>query len=192
MSALDESPLIPGLEVLVRLTGANAPPLSGVLLGTTHGKINLRMNQWIEPASRVSATFANITLSGEVVYCMRKDTSYQTCIAMVSEINQRREPRIPVRQPGRIIILSCDGSESTEGTLLDLSASGMRLEMSHRVETGTMIFFVTESAAVAGEVRYCQQRRSGHFEAGVQITVILPQTESQQKSRQGPLEQYSR
>lgn len=172
---LDESSPTVDPEVSLHLTGTNTPPRSCTLLGVSHGKIHLRTTQWIEPASRVTAIFAHITLAGEVVYCTRKDDAYRACIAMISESenDQRREPRIPVRQPGTIIVLSDEGSESTQGTLLDLSKSGMRLDISHRVETGTMVFFVTDSNAVAGEVRYCHQRRSGYFEAGVEIVDIM-------------------
>jgi hypothetical protein len=153
--------------------------------------MQLLTNQWIEPASPVTATFGHITFPGEIVYCTRKDTGYRACIALISENDQRREPRLSVRQPGRIVALSGDGSESSQGTLLDVSASGMRLETSRRFETGAMIFYVTESVVIVGEVRHCEQKRRTHFEAGVQITAVLSDIESQQKAREGILKAQS-
>ena len=61
---------------------------------------------------------------------------------------------------------------------MDLAVSGMRLEIPHSVEAGTMIYVETESALIAGEVRHCRKGREDRFEAGVQVTDILYGTTS--------------
>ena len=118
--------------------------------------MHIRANDWIEPASRVSAMIGRITVSGEVVYCTRKDTWYRACIALNSENEGRREPRLPVRLPGSVVVLSGDGGEqAVEGLVLDVSVSGMRLRIPQGVETETMIFVEMASTLVVGEVRHC-------------------------------------
>jgi hypothetical protein len=80
------------------------------------------------------------------------------------------------------LALSENGSKSSRGTLLGVSVSGMRLDISHRVETGTMIFVETESVLVVGEVRYCNERQKGRFDAGVEVTDVLSDIKSVQNS----------
>jgi len=170
-----ESSLLSGREVLVSLTENNALRLSCVFLGTEHGKMHLRTEQWIEPLSRVNAEIAQITIPGQVVDCVQEGTGYRVCISMnSSDAGKRREPRFPVRKPGKVVILGEKSAESSEGVMLDASVSGIRIEMAHRVDIGTMIFFVTDSTVLAGEVRYCHQRRSRHFEAGIEISIFWP------------------
>jgi hypothetical protein len=182
MSDLDQSTRISGPEIFIHLPGANAPSRSCTVLGIAHGQMHIRTDRWIEPATLVLAVFARITLAGEVVYCTRKDSWYRACIGVISEDDQRREPRLSVRQPGTINALADNGNESAEGTLLDLSVSGMRVEVPHRIQPGTMILVETRSAVVAGEVRHCLKGRDGRFEAGIEITDILSGLEGKEKS----------
>ena len=179
-----ESGRIFGPDVLLHLTGTGTPPLPCALLGIERGKMHIRANDWIEPASRVSAMIGRITVSGEVVYCTRKETWYRTCIALNSENEGRREPRLPVRLPGAVIALSGDGSEqSVQGVVIDVSLSGMRLRIPQSVADGTMIFVEMASTLVVGEVRRCIAGENGHFEAGIEITDVLSDIKSPQDSR---------
>jgi hypothetical protein len=175
MIPLDESAATSGPELLLHLAGTNVPPRSCILLGIAHGKMHVRSDRWLEPGSPVSARFARHTLSGKVLYCTRKETWFRTCIELTAADDQRRsEPRLGVHQCGSVITLSGNRSESSvPGTLLDLAVSGMRLEIPHSVEAGTMIYVETESALMAGEVRHCRKGREGWFEAGVLVTDIL-------------------
>jgi hypothetical protein len=144
--------------------------------------MHIRADNFIEPATTVSASVGHITVSGEVAYCTRKDTWYRTCIALSSENDRvRREPRLPIRVPGAILALSGDGNEqSVQGLVLDVSISGMRVKIPQPVQTGTMIFVEMSSTLVVGEVRHCVAGQNGQFEAGIEITDILSDTKSQQ------------
>ena len=175
MIVLDESAADSGPDLLLHLAGANVPPRSCILLGLAHGKMHVRSDRWIEPSSPVTAQFARHTLSGKVLYCARKETWFRICIELTTREDQRRsEARLIVRQSGTVITLCGSRSESSvPGTLLDLAVSGMRLEIPHSVEAGTMIYVETESALIAGEVRHCREGHEGRFEAGVQVTDIL-------------------
>jgi len=45
-----------------------------------------------------------------------------------------------------------------------------------------MIFVETESVLVVGEVRYCNERQKGRFDAGVEVTDVLSDIKSVQNS----------
>lgn len=144
--------------------------------------MHIRANEWIEPASRVSAILGRVTISGEVVYCTRKDTWYRACIALNSENEGRREPRLPVQLPGAVIALSGEGERSVPGVVVDVSLSGLRLRIPQSVDSGTMIFVEMASTLVVGEVRHCIGK-NGHFEVGIEITDVLSDIKSRQDSR---------
>ena len=183
MPALGESRLVSGPAVLLQLTGTSSPPQSCILLGIEHGKMHVRTDKWIEPASQVTAEFARVAISGEIEYCTRKDNWYRACIAMDRGADDgRRDPRLPVTLSGKVITLSDNGSDSVDGKIHDLSVSGMLVELSHLAEVGSMIFVETDSTLVIGEVRHCHDGRNGHFEVGVEITDILPDIKLQQSS----------
>lgn len=177
------SALTSGPEVRLRLQGVKEKFFQCILLGMEQGKMHVRSDRWIEPASFVSAVFSHLTFSGEVLYCTRKDTWYRICIDLLAGEEQRRsEPRLAVHQHGTVIALSDDRSESkTPGVLLDLAVAGMRVELPQRVEPGAMIYFETESELVAGQVRRCHQYPDGRFEAGVEVTEILSGGRGEQK-----------
>jgi hypothetical protein len=184
MAVLQDFGVFSGPQVLLRLAGSKTEPCACTLLGITHGKMHLRSEQWIEPASLVSATFNRLTVSGEVLYCTWKDAWYRTSIDLISEDDQRRrEPRLLVGQHGTVISLSGNGNDfSAPGVLIDLAVSGMRLEVPRHADPGTMIYVETESALIVGEVRHCHQGPTGSFEAGVQITDILSDRNSRQNT----------
>jgi hypothetical protein len=144
------------------------------MLGLAEGKLHVRSAQWIEPSSRIRAQFEHHSFSGEVQYCTRKDTWFRVCIDLMAEQEQRREPRISLCQKGRVTTLSNAGPLSAPGMLLDLAIAGMRIELPHEVEPGTMIYIETDTTLIAGEVRHCRKGSEGNFEAGVAVTDVLP------------------
>lgn len=175
-----EASRITGPEVILSLTGTSDAPRSCLLLGIERGEMHIRAERWIEPGSLVGAKFARLNLSGEVLYCTKKDTWYLICVALSSgEYRSRRDPRLAIRQPAR---LSADGSESAQGIILDVSISGMRLRTSHRVEAGTMVFVETSGNLVVGVVRHCRERQADQFDTGIEVTDILSDEASPQSS----------
>jgi hypothetical protein len=183
---------VSGPEILLQLIGTDSPPHSCILLGIEHGEIHIRADEWIEPGSHVNATFARISVAGEVLHCTRKDGWCRISVAVNSTHDLgRRQPRLPVYLPGSVVAFSGNGSDSGRGTLLDVSISGMRLDTSHRVEVGAMIFVETRSVLVVGEVRYCNKREKGGYDAGVEVTDVLSDIKSAQNS-QGVLKKIRR
>jgi hypothetical protein len=183
MRAIDNPPKISGPEIFLNLVGTKTSPRSCTVLGIANGIMHIRLDQWVEPATQVLAIFSRITLSGEVVYCASKESWYRTSIAINGGIDRRHGPRLSVLQPTMVTALSNNGSASSEGMLLDFSVCGIRVNMPHGVETGTMIFVETESAVVVGEVRHSHEKRGGCFEGGIEITDVLSSPEGRRKSR---------
>ena len=81
---------------------------------------------------------------------------------------RRREPRYPCNDPVMVRVLPGDGSR-VPGTLVDVSRSGLRLEVGiPLVKGGEIEIVLSKQIAIFGKVRHC--RRSGDkYQAGVLI-----------------------
>jgi hypothetical protein len=83
-------------------------------------------------------------------------------------MERRREARYPTNDPAEIRILPLSGPR-LPSTVIDVSRSGLRLEVSTQLARGLQVEVVLPAkAAVFGEVRYC--RRAGDaFHVGIRI-----------------------
>ncbi|MGA2711747.1 MAG: PilZ domain-containing protein, partial [Bryobacteraceae bacterium] len=125
--------------------------------------------------TRVFVKFKKVTLEAIVQYSNPKDAGYRLCLSVTGEPERRRrEPRLPVHQPATITSL-CDGAIVFEGTLTDLSRSGLRAQIREPLMVGTIVCVETQTTIVVGEIRHCGER-DGHYEIGVEITDILTDT----------------
>jgi len=81
---------------------------------------------------------------------------------------RRREPRYPANDPVEVCILE-SRSERVRGTILDISRSGLRLELQAPVAMSVHLEIILPNRAVIfGETRYCR-RHSDTFQLGVSI-----------------------
>ncbi len=95
-----------------------------------------------------------------------------------SGAERRREPRYPCNDPVEIRILPGDGSR-VPATLMDVSRSGLRLELGTPVPKGTEIeILLSKQLAVSGRVRHCR-RVGAKYQAGI---LILQAIDSSQPS----------
>ena len=144
------------------------------LFGLDQGKMHVRNDLWIEPESHVRVQFGRLKFSGIVLYCIRKDGHYSTCIDLMPGHEERREPRLSIQRGGHVTALGGSRqSAGAPGVLLDLAVSGMRVHVPYEVAPGTMLFVEMETELVAGEVRRCTKASNGNYEAGVAITDVL-------------------
>ena len=74
-----------------------------------------------------------------------------------SPSGRRREARYPTNDPAKIRILSWDDPERLAGTVLDVSRSGMRVEVAKPLPTGTRGEVILDRASNYGEIRYCRR-----------------------------------
>jgi len=95
-----------------------------------------------------------------------------------SGAERRREPRYPCKDPVEVRIISGDGSR-VPATLMDVSRSGLRLELGTPVPKGTEIeILLSKQLAVSGRVRHCR-RVGAKYQAGI---LILQAIDSSQPS----------
>ena len=90
---------------------------------------------------------------------------------------RRQEARYPTNDPADVQILPWNGTRVfVPATVINISKSGLRLEMDRMLAKGMRVEIVIKprKLVVFGEVRYC--RKSGsHFHAGVLIeTLVFP------------------
>jgi hypothetical protein len=85
-----------------------------------------------------------------------------------SGAERRREPRYPCNDPVEIRIIPGAGSR-IPGTLLDVSRSGLRIELDSAVPKGTQVeILLSRQLEVSGRVRHCR-RVGAKYQAGVLI-----------------------
>jgi hypothetical protein len=187
MGAAEKILTVFGPEVQLQVEGFNNRHYPCKVLGLTRGKLHVRAEELLPPGLRVVVSFAHIKITGEVEYCTPKDKWFRACIAITSENEQRRGPRVAIRENSEITALSgssqSGGIGTTKGMIVDLSVSGMGLRMSHFVEQETMLFVETRSAVIAGEVRYCREGSDGWFDVGIDVSDILSQPKEQESGR---------
>jgi hypothetical protein len=86
-----------------------------------------------------------------------------------SPAERRREVRYPANDPVEICILDAAGTPRFAGTVVDVSRSGLRVEVPTPVGKGARIEIVLpDRAIVFGEIRYCR-RAADCFHLGVAI-----------------------
>jgi len=92
--------------------------------------------------------------------------------SVTSPVQKRREPRYPCNDPVKVRILSM-GSPLFAATVLDVSRSGLRLELATPIAKGSEVeVTVRDYVVIFGEIRYCR-RTSDSFQAGILIRDVL-------------------
>jgi hypothetical protein len=96
-----------------------------------------------------------------------------------SPIEKRREPRYPANDPVEVSILEASSAPRFAGTILDVSRSGMRIEVATPIGKGSRLQIVLpDKAIIFGETRYCR-RASDYYHVGIAIEdVYYPQSPS--------------
>lgn len=89
------------------------------------------------------------------------------------ESEKRREIRYPASEPAEVRLLH-SGRDPVRATIVNVSRSGMRLEVESALPRGSRIEITTSSRklVVFGEIRYCG-RASGGFHVGVLIEGVV-------------------
>jgi PilZ domain len=88
-------------------------------------------------------------------------------------MEKRKERRYPTNDAADVKLLPDDGKH-LPGTIIDISKSGLRLELSTGLTKGRRIEIITFPAGliIFGEVKYCR-RVGAVFHAGVQIEGVV-------------------
>lgn len=85
--------------------------------------------------------------------------------------DRRREARYPAQEPAELEMLY-GPREPIYGTVLDVSRSGLRIELPRRIHRGEEVKVKLKENVIFGEVRYCRAA-SGVFQAGIRIDELV-------------------
>jgi hypothetical protein len=114
----------------------------------------------------------------------------QSLLASEHETERRSEARYPTQDPAELQILA-GPSEPIYGTILDVSRSGLRVELSQRIARGEQVKVKLHENVIFGEVRYCRAV-SGAFQAGIRIQdLVRPAGRENQHIADDPLSLYA-
>jgi hypothetical protein len=86
---------------------------------------------------------------------------------------RRREIRLAVNHPASLKQLLPTASGRSEVRVLDISRNGLKVEVSERIDPGTVVQIRIEELIVTGEVRYWVSV-GDKFHEGVQIQDVIP------------------
>ena len=101
-------------------------------------------------------------------------------LSLAKPSDKRKETRYPTNDAAEVRVLPSDG-QNFPATIIDISKSGLRLELSAPLLKGRRIEIMTTARklVIFGEVRYCR-RVGGVFHAGVLIEgVVSPKDSSE-------------
>ena len=86
--------------------------------------------------------------------------------------DRRCNTRYATNDPAKIKLLGAGGGPSVDGTVLDVSRGGLRIESPARFDTGLRLQIVLpDRTVIFGESRYCRQV-SRHYQVGVAIEIV--------------------
>jgi hypothetical protein len=86
-------------------------------------------------------------------------------------LERRREARYPAQEPAELELLF-GPRDPIYGTVLDVSRSGLRIELPRRIHRGEEVKVKLQQNVIFGEVRYCRAV-SGVFHAGIRIEELV-------------------
>lgn len=83
---------------------------------------------------------------------------------------RRREPRFECEAlPGQLRV----GSVTLPARVMDISRSGVRVEVGMDLSVSSEVTLSFEGYIVAGRVRYCRRNDSGSYDVGLQLEDVL-------------------
>jgi PilZ domain len=87
-------------------------------------------------------------------------------------LDRRRETRYATNDPVEIRVLDAGGGPQFSGRVLDVSRSGLRIEIPTQVSKGARLeVILPDGATIFGEARYCR-RLPTHYHVGLAIEVV--------------------
>jgi len=82
-------------------------------------------------------------------------------------VERRSEPRIPTAGVCDVVVISPPTSEKLTGMVVDISRSGLQLELGKLIESGSIIEVHLRTLTIYGHVESCRHDGSSRFCVGV-------------------------
>ncbi len=157
-----------GLPVILRLSDSRSGSYKGKIRRVEKGFFQLSSTVRMEPNLRLEILMDGCTIMTEVVSCEEHKAGDFRLGARRFYGPQRAirsEPRIPVNFDA---VVKTSASESISGRVVDMSHSGLGMELSTAVPAGTRVFVEFVSGTAFGEIKHCSSHALT-FRAGVRI-----------------------
>lgn len=84
-----------------------------------------------------------------------------------ASVERRRESRITTGGVCDIVVINPSSSERLTGMVVDVSRSGLQLELGKLIESGSIIEVQLRTLIISGQVESCRQHGSSCFRVGV-------------------------
>jgi hypothetical protein len=86
---------------------------------------------------------------------------------------RRSEPRSPVDQPVVVTVLDSGDGEPFEGTVVDLSRSGLGVHVPWPIDLGCRVEITWSRGTVIAEVRNCHWIRPNTYRVGLKTSEVV-------------------
>jgi hypothetical protein len=162
--------------------------LMGVIQDCMPNAISVLVSQPLAEGSRIAIESGSLVLEGEVTCCGPNGDRYEACIvvSVCNGIEQRSAQRFPLNYEARIY--RTNSESEIEGSIVDLSATGVGLEVTTSLDVGEILTFESESEVAFAIVRYCRRAPEGQFHAGLELFHSMPkEPEASHHPRTGSL-----
>ena len=87
--------------------------------------------------------------------------------------DRRSEPRFPVDQPVVVTILDSGDRGSFEGTVVDLSRSGLGVRVPYSIDLDRRVEIRWSRGTVIAEVRNCLRMSSHNYRVGLKTSEVV-------------------
>ena len=84
-----------------------------------------------------------------------------------ASVERRSQPRIPTAGVCDVVVISPLTSEKLPGMVVDVSRSGLQLELGQLIESGSIIQVHLRTLSIFGQVASCRQNGSSRFRVGI-------------------------
>ena len=127
----------------------------------------------LRPGQRLTLRHLERTIESQVVYNQRRENgAYTIGLLMACDADRRSETRTPVDLPA--VLRIADSRTVIPVRVVDLSISGLGLELPAAIPVGAAVFVDLKTGTAAGEIRHCS-KASEKFRAGVRTReFVLP------------------
>ncbi len=144
------------MPVMLRFLDRVHAPIAGQIRRVSTGFFLVASPMLLNPEQRMQILFAGRGIDTQVVYCHAEPGGdFQLGLQMIQDKDQplRAEPRIPMDMPGEIYIAGIESPIPIR--LVNISASGLGLEIASRVSPGEIACVKLEIGFAFGEIRHC-------------------------------------
>lgn len=103
---------------------------------------------------------------------VKPDAELTVLKSPVAEADRRKEPRYPSDGSARVLVPFLFGPLTFNACVLDVSKSGMRLNISAPLAPGTLVQVELKNLVATGAVRHCRRDEEG-YSMGIQLDAVV-------------------